>query len=131
MDDLTMLQQIVLGMSVFDLCSSAAHMFSTLPIPEYEYFNIDDDDDERRMDIEPIPSGIYGAKGNQATCGAQGFFLQLGYTSALYNMALSVYYLLVIKRGVRESQLQKFRLFFSSPRAFRGIRPSLCWHTLL
>jgi len=118
MDGLTILQQIVLGMSIFDICSSIALMFSTLPIPKYETF--DHAETEEGYVVPPVPSGIYGAMGNEGTCKAQGFFIQLGLTSAFYNMALSIYYFLVIKYGVRESRLQKHRLWFHVPALLVG-----------
>ena len=59
--------QFLLGMSLFDLISSVASAFSSLAIPEF---------------LESgEPTGIYGAKGNEATCTAQGFFIVLGTTS--------------------------------------------------
>ncbi|EEC49732.1 predicted protein [Phaeodactylum tricornutum CCAP 1055/1] len=63
---LTVYQELMLFMSAFDVISSVAIMFSTLPIPEFNGYG--------------EPSGIYGARGNDATCKTQGFFIQLGYT---------------------------------------------------
>eukprot|EP00980_Cylindrotheca_fusiformis_P000744 scaffold174_cov98-Cylindrotheca_fusiformis.AAC.13 len=108
---LTMLHQLVCGLSFFDVFSSIANMFSTLPIPEYLY---------AESTSTPRPSGVYGAKGNSATCTAQGFFLQLGYTSAFYNLVLSVYYVLVIKKGMRETQLQRLKYWFHVPTLLAG-----------
>jgi hypothetical protein len=108
---LTMLQQLVCGMSIFDIFSSLGNIFSTLPIPEYQYFE---------SSSTSIPTGVYGAKGNANTCTAQGFFIQLGYTSAFYNMVLSVYYFLVIKKGMRESQLQRLKYWFHVPTLLVG-----------
>eukprot|EP00526_Cylindrotheca_closterium_P005229 CAMPEP_0113621150 /NCGR_PEP_ID=MMETSP0017_2-20120614/10800_1 /TAXON_ID=2856 /ORGANISM="Cylindrotheca closterium" /LENGTH=631 /DNA_ID=CAMNT_0000530873 /DNA_START=174 /DNA_END=2069 /DNA_ORIENTATION=+ /assembly_acc=CAM_ASM_000147 len=109
--DLTILQQLVVGMSVFDLCSSGANIVSTLAIPRYQYFDAPG----------AIPTGVYGAMGNDGTCTAQGFFLQLGYTSALYNLALTVYYFMVIKKGMRESQIRPYRFWFHLPVLLMGI----------
>eukprot|EP00980_Cylindrotheca_fusiformis_P031735 scaffold26888_cov137-Cylindrotheca_fusiformis.AAC.1 len=108
---LTMLQQLVCGLSFFDTFSSIGNMFSTLPIPEYLYY------ESASM---PRPYGVYGAKGNTATCTAQGFFLQLGYTSAFYNLVLTVYYVLVIKKGMRETQLQRLKYWFHVPTLLVG-----------
>eukprot|EP00980_Cylindrotheca_fusiformis_P014971 scaffold4097_cov102-Cylindrotheca_fusiformis.AAC.1 len=108
---LTMLHQLLCGMSFFDFFSSIANMFSTLPIPVYRYF----ESTSSRM-----PTAIYGAKGNSATCTAQGFFLQLGYTSAFYNLVLTVYYVLVIKKGMRETQLQRLKYWFHVPTLLTG-----------
>jgi hypothetical protein len=94
------------AMSVFDIFSSIAWALSTLPIPEYEFGET---------------SGIYGAKGNEATCTMQGFFIQLGYTSIFYNMSLSFYFLFVVRYGVRESQLKKQQLWLHIPALIVGV----------
>jgi len=72
--------QLVLGMSIFDLIGSIAWGLSTLPIPKYNRFGME--------------TPIYGAMGNEATCTAQGFAVQLNFTSMFYNISLSTYYLL-------------------------------------
>eukprot|EP00980_Cylindrotheca_fusiformis_P009410 scaffold2058_cov115-Cylindrotheca_fusiformis.AAC.3 len=108
---LTMLHQLVCGMSIFDVFSSIGNIFSTLPILDYRYFE---------SASTPFPTGVYGAKGNAATCTAQGFFLQLGYTSAFYNLVLTVYYVLVIKKGMRETQLQRLKYWFHVPTLLAG-----------
>eukprot|EP00980_Cylindrotheca_fusiformis_P000745 scaffold174_cov98-Cylindrotheca_fusiformis.AAC.14 len=108
---LTMLHQLVCGMSFFDVFSSIANMFSSLPIPEYRYFG---------SSSSRIPTAVYGARGNSVTCTVQGFFLQLGYTSAFYNLVLSVYYVLVIKKGMRETQLQRLKYWFHVPTMLVG-----------
>eukprot|EP00980_Cylindrotheca_fusiformis_P030139 scaffold24450_cov122-Cylindrotheca_fusiformis.AAC.1 len=108
---LTMLHQLVCGMSLFDVFGSIANMFSTLPIPEYIHFE---------SSSTTFPTGVYGAKGNSGTCAAQGFFVQLGHTSAFYNLVLSVYYVLVIKKGMRETQLQRLKYWFHVPALLVG-----------
>ena len=93
--------QLVLAMSLFDICSSIAWIFSTAPIPENQYGS---------------PTGIYGAIGNEGTCTAQGFFYQLGLVgSVTYNLVLSVYYVLVIVKSYRESQLKALRTYLHIP----------------
>jgi hypothetical protein len=96
---------LMVAMSVFDIVGSIAWAFSTLPIPEYEYGE---------------PTGIYGAKGNEATCTAQGFFIQLGYTSIFYNMSLSFYFMLVVRYGMKENQLKKLQLWLNLPALIVG-----------
>ena len=103
-----MLPQLVFMMSLFDICSSVSAIFSSGPSP-------------MTLSEYGIPSGIYGAKGNDATCKAQGFFVQLGYTAAIYNMVLSIYYLLVIKYNMRESALQKLKYWFHVPTLIVGV----------
>jgi hypothetical protein len=63
---LTVSQELMLFMSAFDVISSVAIMFSTLPVPEFNGYG--------------EPSGIYGARGDDVNCKTQGFFIQLGYT---------------------------------------------------
>jgi hypothetical protein len=96
---------LMVAMAVFDFLGSIAWALSSLPIPEYEYGE---------------PSGIYGAKGNEATCTAQGFFVQLGYTSIFYNMSLSFYFLCVVRYRMQESQLKKRQIWFHIPALFIG-----------
>jgi hypothetical protein len=91
---------LMVAMSLFDIIGSIAWAFSSLPIPVYEY---------------GAPSGIYGAKGNEATCKTQGFFIQLGYTSIFYNMSLSFYFMLVVRFGMKENQLKKLQLWLYIP----------------
>jgi len=72
--------RLLLSMSIFDVLSSCALFMSTWPIPA------------------DTPSQIvYGAVGNQATCSAQGFFVQFSMGTVLYNTTLSVFYLLSIR----------------------------------
>jgi hypothetical protein len=91
---------LMVAMSVFDICSSIAWGLTTLPIPQYQYGE---------------PTGMYGTRGNKATCKMQGFFIQLGYTSIFYNMSLSFYFLLVVRFGLKESQLKKLQLWLHVP----------------
>jgi hypothetical protein len=57
----------------------------------------------------PIPrsSGVLWASGTDATCRLQGFFIQLGVASTLYNASLSLYFVLVICRGWKEHQVRE------------------------
>jgi hypothetical protein len=72
--------QIILGVSLFDIFGAIGWMLSTAPIPtEYS---------------DGSPTYIYGAVGNDATCTAQGFLLQLSFTAVFYNISLSSYYFL-------------------------------------
>jgi hypothetical protein len=89
--------QLMLGMSCFDVIYSIAWMFSTIPIPIYNEFGSE--------------NNIYGAVGNEATCTAQGFFLQLGLASIFFNVSLSLYYYLVIVQGWRAQRLKTVRIW--------------------
>ena len=61
--------------------------FTTLPIPYDDY--------------------IYGSKGNDATCKAQGFFIQMGTIACLTGVSLALYYNLTIKQGWSMAYMQK------------------------
>jgi hypothetical protein len=93
----TLQSQLLLAMSCVDCFSSAAWSLSTIPIPE------------------TFPNGdltnIYGARGNEATCKVQAFFIQLGLIVPFCNLALAVYYMLVIIYGWTEDQIKKYRLW--------------------
>ena len=70
----------MLGMSIFDVVSAISWGLTTAPIPAYNKYG--------------DPTLMYGAIGDTASCKAQGFFIQLSFTSIFYNVALSTYYLL-------------------------------------
>jgi len=78
--------RIIFGMNVMDLLALMAWFFTTLPMPE-------------GTDIAA------GAGGNQHTCSAQGFFSQLSIATVLYNAALAIYFMLVIKYGWTEQRI--------------------------
>ena len=80
--------RLLLGMSFFEALESIWNFQSTWPIPVGT-------------------DGVYGAIGNTQYCVAQGFFLQLGLAVPMYNASLSIYYLLVIKYNLSDSQLQR------------------------
>jgi hypothetical protein len=87
--------RLMLSMAGFDVVTSVCWILSTAPIWKY--------------DIYGSPSGVYGAIGTMATCKTQAYFFQLGAVASLfYNVALSVYYLLVIVYGMREAQVKKY-----------------------
>ena len=73
--------QLVLGMVMFDLVTALAWSFGTLPI-----------DDDESYDV-------FGARGTDASCRAQGFFIQLGFTSIFYNVSLAI-----CSTGITEQQ---------------------------
>lgn len=86
--------QLVMAMSVGDICSSIAWFMSTWPLPAQEY---------------GFDSDVYGASGTAGTCATQGFLLQLGFTGIFYNASLCVYYMVVIVYRMRDSQLQRYK----------------------
>ena len=94
-------RQLVLGLNVFDIFGSLAFIFSTAPIPQYD------------SNLGGAPTDIYEARGNQATCQTQGFFIHLGLMGSIfYNLMLSTFYVLVIVKNFREVQLQSLLKWF-------------------
>ncbi|CAB9516177.1 expressed unknown protein [Seminavis robusta] len=91
--------QLLACMAAFDLMTAVSWAFSTLPIDNHN---------------------IAGAKGTEATCTAQGFFIQLGLTSVFLNVTLALYYWLVIVRNVRESRLRVIRPMLFAPPLILG-----------
>jgi hypothetical protein len=79
-------------MSVFDFVGSFAMAFTTLPTPSTDY--------------------IYGGKGNDATCKAQGFLIQMGTIACFLGVSLSLYYNLTIKQGWSEAKMRRRRVVY-------------------
>jgi hypothetical protein len=96
-----LLYQLLITLSIFDIIGSIAYAFTSLPTPVEDY--------------------IYGGKGNEATCTAQGFFIQIGTTACFINSSLSSYYYLSIIRGISEDALKKKRLLFFIPPILTGM----------
>ena len=69
--------QLLIGMAIFDITTAVSWSFASAPI------NPNDPDD-------PDAFFIQGAMGNDATCKAQAFFIQLGFTSIFYNVSLAI-----------------------------------------
>ena len=95
--------QLVLGMVFFDLVTALAWSFGTLPI-----------NDE-------VSYEVFGAHGTDVSCRAQGFFIQLGFTSIFYNVSLAIYFYLIIARGWKETQLRKICPWFHVPPILVGL----------
>jgi hypothetical protein len=92
--------RIMLGISISDLFSSLA--WGLGPI-----MTVADFPDSVGLDIilsstEKKDLTFYESYGNHASCTAQGFFLHLGFTSILYNAALSYVYKLTVVDSFRE-----------------------------
>ena len=95
--------QLVLGMAAFDVVTAVAWGFATLPINDDEGYD------------------IYGARGTDASCKAQGFFIQLGFASIFYNVSLATYYYLVVQWNWKESQLRKISTWLHVPPIVLGL----------
>jgi hypothetical protein len=61
--------------------------FTTLPIPQEDY--------------------IYGSNGNDSTCKAQAFFIQMGTIACLLGVSLALYYNFTIKHGWSLSRMER------------------------
>jgi MFS family permease len=87
-DDLSTRHRILAGMSVCDILSSSAWFLTSWPVPE------------------DFASTVWNV-GNKQTCSAQGFFIQLGIGTVIYNACLALYYLLVIRYGRKNEYITK------------------------
>ena len=85
-------QRIVCAMSFIDVIVSTVWFLTNLFIPS---------------EIDEFPL----ARGNKASCSAQGFIVQFSISSIIYNAALSFYYLLIIKYNYKSQQLRKFEVW--------------------
>ena len=91
---------ILLGFSIVDFVVSAFFVASTWPIPA------------------ETPN-IQWAAGNSLTCRLQGFIIQFGSASFIYNSILTVYFVLVVRYSVKEQTLKRYEwLFHGIPWAF-------------
>lgn len=84
-------QQIMICMSIFDIIGSLAYAFTSAPIPTEYYYQ--------------------GANGNEATCTAQGFFIQMGTVAGYMNLSLAFYYYFAITKGMNETRIKSFRVW--------------------
>jgi hypothetical protein len=83
----TVYRRIVFGISAFDLIQSISQGFSSIPM---------------------TAGSVWGAFGNDTTCDIQGFTTVIGVTgSLLYSLALSIYFLCVIKFEMTEIKIGK------------------------
>ena len=80
-------RRLIFFLSVFDIILSITHALSSLPMPA---------------------GTIWGAIGNDVTCGMQGFFTTVGLCgTVLYSLSLTVYFLLVVKYDMSEARIKK------------------------
>ena len=80
--------RLLFAMCVFDVLSSVALGLSTWPIPRDS-------------------TGVYSPMGTTGTCSAQAFFIHANIASPIYNFMLSLYYLLLVRYNIPESQMAK------------------------
>ncbi|CAB9502251.1 expressed unknown protein [Seminavis robusta] len=86
----TVYHRLLLGLAVSDIIASIGFFLSTWPIPE-----------------ESMTS--WGAIGNLQTCEFQGFLIQLGLATPLYNAALSIYYVLLVRFNWKQASREMIR----------------------
>lgn len=79
--------RLMMGMSAIDIAFSTGIFFSTRAIPK--------------------GSHALWASGTQATCSAQGFLIQLGVGTVLYNASLSIFYLCVVALSMTDEKMKK------------------------
>lgn len=79
--------RFLLVMSILDVLQSIAYALTVLPLPQ--------------------SSGVYGAMGNDATCAAQGFFIQFGLAIPCYNASLCYWFLKSITQNMHPNEFRK------------------------
>ena len=77
--------RLLFGMGIVDFVSSFATSLSTVPMPQ--------------------ASGEY-SYGNVATCTLQGFFVHFNIASPLYNLMLSIYFLLSVSFNWKKADIK-------------------------
>ena len=87
-----MIGELIIVLCCFDIIGSLGYVFTSLPTPKEDY--------------------VYGAVGNEASCKAQGFFIQIGTISLYINVSIAFYYLLIIQFSWREHRLKKSMVYF-------------------
>jgi len=92
-----MYHRLMLGLSCSDILASHVYFLGTWLIP--------------RGSSGPF-GDVYMSFGTDGTCSYSGFFNQFGVASPLFNVSLSVYYLLHIQYGWRENALKKVEPIF-------------------
>ena len=86
----TTLKRLIFGLCVSDVLSSSFQCLGTVPAPK-EYEEV-----------------IWSARGNVASCEAQGFFIFVGSMAApLYNCSLCLYYLAVLKFNKKDEYIKE------------------------
>jgi hypothetical protein len=84
-------EQLLLGLSLLDICGSFAYSFSTTPAPYWI-------------------NSPYPTYGNERTCSAQGFLAKLRLGVPVYNACICIYFLLTVRYKVNKSIIKKWVL---------------------
>ena len=83
----TVYQQLVLGLSFFDIVGSIAYILVGV--------------------MNPVSAGVYEAAGNDTTCRMQAVMILLNLTSMFYNMCLATYFFLIINLNWKERRFRR------------------------
>ncbi|KAL7580408.1 hypothetical protein ACA910_004430 [Epithemia clementina (nom. ined.)] len=107
------LLHILLGMSLFDICSSSMYVVGSWAIPPNDHNNNNDLDGNDHHQQQHGSSVVFQPKGTAATCAAQGALFQAFEPAMpLYNLSLALYYYLTIVYNWKTHQLQRFAWAF-------------------
>jgi len=86
-----LIYQLTIALSTFDIFGSIGYSLTSLSLPKGDH--------------------MYQSVGNVASCGVQGFLIQLGTTSAYVNVSLSIVYSLMIKYSWIKERLNGIKLW--------------------
>ena len=87
-----MFSRLLLGLSISDVVASTAFFLGDWPVPA----------DSLHSNV------LYDNRGTQATCNAQGFFIQVFYYSSIfYTASLSFNFLLCVKYQMKQDELKR------------------------
>mmetsp|Transcript_13064 Transcript_13064/g.19794 ORF Transcript_13064/g.19794 Transcript_13064/m.19794 type:complete len:600 (-) Transcript_13064:164-1963(-) len=92
----TSYRRLVFGISVYDLFQSICQAVSSMPMP---------------VSVTSGGGGndVWLAFGNDTTCAVQSVVFTIGYTGTLlYSLALTIYFLLVVKYNTDDSRIKKY-----------------------
>ena len=82
--------RLMLGLSATGICQASTSGLSTWPMPV---------------------GSAWQAFGNEGTCKAQAFFLQIGIGGPFYNLCLAIYYYLFIVKNISSRQIARVEQF--------------------
>jgi hypothetical protein len=140
---ITTYHMLMLGMSLFDISSSIAWMFSTLPVPQNDWvgalgacklasYSFPSDIDIDWYPLIFLPCFKDGARGNEATCKTQGFFLELGFVgSSTFNVSLTFFLPAVDRLQLPRLQNDSLAQVFARGANHSGIGTCVGWAATL
>ena len=90
---LKLYHRLMLGLSFSDLVMSSSYFFSSWAVPKGT-------------------DGVFSPLGNTATCNAQAFFMQYGVSTPIYNVALSFYFMFIVRLQWPERKCVEYEKWF-------------------